>query len=161
MEDFLSSCREGENIYYLNSSGREIVNCEKVRKKTGNVLHYIMRNYLYIAFNCPGDWRNEIRIKSEGKTKKDTIICVADALFKRGDQFHIVEVDNTQTMKKNQMKIEKYRVLKHRGTFGMMAPKFIWITTTEYRRRELKKLSEGLNTEVYTLTDFKGDGRYA
>jgi hypothetical protein len=154
MEQYVNVFRDGENIYYLNAEGRALVNCDKVRKSTGNVQHYIMRNYIYIAFDCPTSWRNEIRIKSEGVTKKDKVVCVADALFKQGDVYCVVEVDNTQTMKKNQAKIERYRLLKQRGSFGMLAPKFIWITTSEYRRNELLKLSEGLNVQVFTLTDF-------
>lgn len=152
MEEYLNVIKDTESIYYLNAKGRELVGCDKVRKRTGNVSHYIMRNYLYIAFRCPSTWRNEIRIKS-GKTKKDTITCVADALFKQGDAYCIVEVDNTQSMKRNQKKIEKYRELRQRGAFGMMAPIFIWITTTEYRKKELLELHKGLNVHVYTLSD--------
>ncbi|WP_409276375.1 replication-relaxation family protein (plasmid) [Neobacillus sp. SCS-31] len=156
MEEYLNVIRSGENIYYLNAAGRSLVNCDKVRKSTGNVQHYIMRNYLYIAYSCPQSWDNEIRITSEGKSKKDTVTCVADAVFKRGDFYTVIEVDNTQTMKKNQVKIQKYRTLKDRFTFGPVAPKFVWITTTENRRKELIKLNEdkGLVAEVFTLTDF-------
>lgn len=154
MEEYLSVMRNGENVYYLNTKGRALVNCDKVRKSTGNVQHYIMRNYIYIAFGCPTTWRNEIRVTSEGATKKDRVICVPDALFKQGDVYTVVEVDNTQTMKKNQAKIEKYRILKQRLAFGMIAPKFVWITTTEHRRQELIKLSDGLQTQVFTLADF-------
>jgi hypothetical protein len=154
MEEYLCVMRNGENIYYLNAKGRALVNCDKVRKSTGNVQHYIMRNYLYIACGCPATWRNEIRITNEGATKKDRVICVPDALFNHGDFHTVVEVDNTQTMKKNQAKIERYRILKQRLAFGMIAPKFVWITTTEHRRNELLKLSEGLQTQVFTLADF-------
>lgn len=154
MEKYVNVFRDGENVYYLNAAGRALVDCNKVRKSTGNVQHYIMRNHLYVAFNCPNTWQNEIRIKSEGLTKKDNVVCVADALFKKGDAYTIVEVDNTQKMRKNQTKIEKYRTLKQRGSFGMMAPSFIWITTTDYRREELLKLSQGLNTQVFTISDF-------
>ncbi|MCK1985192.1 MULTISPECIES: replication-relaxation family protein [Peribacillus] len=153
MEDYVNILKDGENIYYLNSKGREIANCEKIRKSTGNIQHFIMRNHLYIACGCPQNWRNEIRIKSEGRTKKENIVCVADALFTKGDAYTIVEVDNTQKMKKNQLKIEKYRELKQRGTFGFMAPTFLWITTSEYRRKELLKLSHGLNTQVFLLSE--------
>ncbi len=154
MEEYVSVMRSGENIYYLNAKGRAVVNCDKVRKSTGNVQHYIMRNYIYIDYGCPPSWKNEVRIVSEGKTKKDKVVCVPDALFKKGDQYVIVEVDNTQTMKKNHAKIVRYRILKERLAFGMMAPKFIWITTTEHRRQELLKLSEGLQTQVFTMADF-------
>jgi hypothetical protein len=154
MEEYLSVMRNGENIYYLNAKGRALVICDKVRKSTGNIQHYIMRNYIYIAAGCPSNWRNEIRITSEGATKKDKVVCVPDALYNHGDFYTVVEVDNTQTMTKNQAKVEKYRILKQRLAFGMIAPKFVWITTTEHRRQELLKLSDGLQTQVYTLADF-------
>jgi len=156
MEEYLHVIRNGENIYYLNAKGRELVNCDKVRKSTGNIDHYIMRNYLYLMCGCPKSWENEIRFKSVGNTKKDTVVCVADAYFKHGDAFIIVEVDNTQKMNKNKVKIEKYKTLKERGTFGPLIPNFIWITTTEYRRKELLALNKGLAVQVYTIADFKG-----
>jgi hypothetical protein len=155
MEEYVSVFRDGEFVYYLNAKGRALVNCDKIRKHTGNIRHYIMRNYLYIAMGCPSTWKNEMRIKN-GKTKKDTVTCVADALFKEGDRYVIVEVDNTQTMKQNKAKIERYRILKERIAFGMMAPRFVWITTTEHRRKELIVLNEGLNVQVFTIGDFKG-----
>lgn len=158
MEEYISVFRDGENIYYLNAKGRELVNCDKVRKRTGNVQHYLMRNYIYMAYGCPVTWKNEIRIRS-GSTKKDTVTCVADALFKQGSTYCIVEVDNTQKMKQNQSKIERYKILKERAAFGMLAPKFIWITTTEYRKKELLRMSEGLHVEVYVISDFKVERR--
>ena len=82
------------------------------------------------------------------------MVCVADALFKQGDRYNIVEVDKTQTMKKNGTKIKKYRILRQRRAFGMIAPKLILYTTSEYRRNEFLKLSEGLKTRVFTLADF-------
>lgn len=152
MEEYLNVIKDTESIYYLNAKGRELVGCDKVRKRTGNVSHYIMRNYLYIAFRCPSTWRNEIRIRN-GSNKNNMITCVADAVFMKGDAHCIVEVDNTQTMKKNQKKVEKYRELRQRGAFGMLAPHFIWITTTEYRKKELLELHKGLNIQVFTLSD--------
>lgn len=156
MDEYLNVIRDGENIYYLNANGRELVGCNKVRKSTGNIHHFLMRNYVYIAYRYPSTWKNEIRIKSEGTTKKDTIINVADAIFKQGDAYTIVEVDNTQKMRKNKLKIEKYRLLKDRGSFGMLAPKFVWITTTEYKRTQLLELNQekGLNAQIYTMKDF-------
>lgn len=156
MEEYVHVIRDGENIYYLNANGRELVDCNKIRKSTGNIDHYIMRNYIYIMCHCPVSWKNEVRFKSIGKTNKDTVVNVADAYFKHGDAYIVIEVDHTQKMKKNKIKIEKYKILKERGAFGPMTPKFIWITTTEYRRKELLKLCEGLQVQVLTITDFKG-----
>lgn len=156
MEEYLHVMKDGQNIYYLNANGRFLVDCKKIRRSTGNIQHFIMRNYIYIAYHYPSTWRNEIRIKSEGETKKDTVVNVADAMFKQGDAYTIVEVDNTQKMRKNKLKIEKYRILKERGAFGMLAPKFVWITTTEYKRNELLALNKekGLDCTVFTVKDF-------
>ncbi|WOD61745.1 replication-relaxation family protein [Niallia taxi] len=154
MEEYLNVIKDGEYIYYLNAKGRELVDCNKVRKRTGNVQHYIMRNHLYIAFRCPKTWLNERRIISKSVSGKEEIKCVADAVFMKGDAHCIVEVDNTQTMKRNEKKIEKYRILRQRNSFGMMAPHFIWITTTEHRRKELIELHKGLNIQVFTVADF-------
>ena len=151
MDRYLSSFHDGQKIYYLNKEGRERVNCDIVRKKTFNVNHYLMRNDVYIAYGCPKSWKNEQRIfYQKGKHR---IVAVCDAKFEMNDSTYIVEVDNTQTMKKNETKIEKYRRLVERNVLGRN-PKFIWVTTTNYRRNLLTELCEGLNVEVYLSTDF-------
>lgn len=152
MENYLNVFRDGQNIYYLNKKGRERVESDKIIKKTHNVNHYIMRNELYIQFGQPKTWRNEIRIINQNNHGK--LIVVADALFEANNQTYIIEVDNTQSMKNNRTKIEKYRRLIERNAFGGM-PFMIWITTTEYRRKKLLELCDGLNIKVFLPTDFK------
>ncbi len=147
MSPYLNTFKDGQNIYYLNSKGRSRVECDKVRKKTGNINHYLMRNALYVAYGSPETWENEMRIKL-GK-----ITVVPDAIFQLDNRYFIVEVDNTQTMKKNRTKIDKYRRLIERNAFRNV-PKIIWMTTTEYRRNKLLELCEGLDADVYLNTDF-------
>lgn len=154
MIDKVNVKKDGKCIYYLNSKGREIVGCQKVRKGTGNVEHYIMRNTLYIAYGMPDTWKNEMKITSKGLTKKDTVTNIADALFKYQNTFHIVEVDNTQTMAKNRMKMEKYRLLISREAFGKVPPVFIWITTTELKKKQLQELCEGLTSQIFLASEF-------
>jgi hypothetical protein len=157
MDEYIQSFRDGENIYYLNSKGRERVGADKVRKKTGNVTHFIMRNYLYLAYNKPINWKNEMRITSKGITKKESITVVADAMFQVNGRWNLIEVDNIQKMKQNEIKVKKYRELFNRKTFGNIQPKLIWITITEYRRKQLKRICEGIETDIWTLSDFKGE----
>jgi len=154
MSDQINVKKEGQCVYYLNAKGREIVGCQKVRKGTGNVDHYLMRNTLYIAFGMPDTWKNEIKITSKGLTKKDTVTNIADALFKYQNTFHIVEVDNTQTMAKNKVKMEKYRLLIERKAFGDVPPVFIWITTTELKRKYLQELCKGLTGQFFLVSEF-------
>lgn len=156
MSDYLNVVKQGQYIYYLNAEGREIVDCKKNRKATGNFMHFVMRNTLYIAFGMPETWKNEIKISSKGVNKKDTVVNVADALFKYENTYQIVEVDNIQKMTVNRKKISKYRQLIDRGAFGNVPPVIIWITTTELRRKQLTEAcgKYGITSQVYTTSDF-------
>lgn len=153
MADRLHSTKLGENVYWLNAKGRDLALNAKRRTGTGNVWHYIMRNSIYIRCGSPMDWRNEIKITSKGATKKDTVSNVCDALFKRANRWHIVEVDHTTHMHQNKRKMDKYRKLIERGAFGEHPPAFIWATTSERRRRALLALCDGLKVEVYVHSD--------
>lgn len=148
MNHFLDA---GKRVYCLNKKGREAVNCDKIRKKLTSAKHYIVRNDLYIHLNQPSSWRNEIRIKYE--SSKDKIINVADAHFKT-DRHYIVEIDNTQKMYKNKIKIDKYRRMIEKNVFKGM-PGLIWVTTTNYRQEVLRELCDGLDVIVFLNTDFK------
>lgn len=146
--EFLSSFRDMENVYYLNKEGRERVGSNKIRKKTPQAKHFIMRNYIYIAFECPDDWKNEVKLG----IKEKKIINKCDATFTRDKKRYIVEVDNTQTMAENKKKIEKYKAIAESGVYG--SPVFIWITTTTYRQKRLMELSGELDCQVFLLSDF-------
>lgn len=142
MSDYVSSFRDGENIYYLNASGRERIGSQRVRKKTIQARHYLMRNELYIALNCPLTWQNEMKIKGAG------VILVCDAMYKNGNQYVFVEVDHMQKMTRNRTMIEKYRkIIEAQKT----KPQLIWVTTTEHRRRRLTALCKGLNVKIIQL----------
>ena len=145
MSHYLCSFREGENIYYLNQEGRERVSSKKVRKKTLQARHFLMRNDVYIAYNQPATWKNEVRIKAG-----DDLVLIADAMFERSGRYYFVEVDHTQKMNQNRSKIEKYKKIKQNNDFTL-----IWITLTEYRRKQLISLCEGLDAQVHTINDFK------
>lgn len=148
MSDYLNNFKDGENIYYLNEEGRERVGATKAMKKTTQARHYIMRNTLFIGYGCPSTWKNEIKLEVKGK-----VSVIADAIFKNNNQFHIIEVDHTQKMVKNKGKIERYKKLIELNVFEKK-PKFIWITTTELRRKQLQAACEGLDVRVYTVKDF-------
>jgi len=150
IDPYVSVFRDGENIYYLNKEGRNRTNANKVRKRTTTVNHYLMRNDLYIYLNCPVTWKNEIRIISKGNEK---ITAVCDAMFQT-DHYCLVEVDHTQTMKKNRTKIKKYRRLIERNVFKGM-PTLYWVTITEHRKKVLEELCEGLNCKVFLHHDLK------
>lgn len=84
---------------------------------------------------------------------KGIVSIIADALFTDNGRYHIVEVDYEQKMSANRIKMQKYRKLMECNVFEKK-PKFIWYTTTEYRRKQLQKLCEGLDCNIFTVTDF-------
>lgn len=153
LEPYINYFHDGHRVYYLSKEGREKIGCRVVRHKITTADHYLMRNDLYIHLSQPESWRNEIKMISEEGTKHE-IVVVADAHYMVGNKHHIIEIDNTQKMKKNKIKIDKYRRLIQRNSFKGM-PKLIWVTTSDYRRNALLDLCEGLEVEVYLHSDLK------
>jgi len=108
-----------------------------------------MRNSLYIAFGSPATWKNEVKLEIPGQVK-----VIADAIFTRNNQYHIIEVDNTQKMSKNRAKIDRYKQLIEMDVFKK-PPIFTWITTTQYREKQLSKLLDGMEHQIFTIADFQ------
>ncbi|MCQ6275737.1 replication-relaxation family protein [Bacillus sp. V3B] len=148
MQDFLNVVRLHENVYYLNAEGRQRVGETKVLKRTHQITHHLMRNSLYLAFGCPATWKNEVKL-----IVKDEVSVIADAVFTMAGTYHIIEVDHTQKMIENREKIKKYRRLIELGVFEK-PPKFIWATTTEYRKKQLLSLCKGMQVRVYLANEF-------
>jgi len=95
-------------------------------------------------------WKNEIKFG----IKEKKFFVIADATFISKDKIRqIIEVDHTQKMSKNRAKVEKYKKLMEHGVFDK-PPKFIWITTTELRRKQITELCEGLDFQIFTVKDF-------
>lgn len=127
--------------------------CDKVRKKTGNVNHAVMRNEFYFYNSCPSDWKNEIKVSDGSST------VIVDAMFTKLHTTHFLEVDNLQSMKGNRAKIERYKALYNNGALQQQLghfPTLVWLTTTELRRIQLKEACEGLSVvQVYLYDEIK------
>lgn len=154
LSTYLMNIREGyQSVYYLSKEGRDYVGCEKIRKKGGHVQHTIMRNEMWLHYGCPPDWKSEIKV-SDGRTQ-----VIVDAMFMKTLQYHFLEVDHTQTMKENRIKIERYKALMENGLIAKKLghfPTVVWLTTTELRRKQLQETCKGLpSVKVYTLADIK------
>lgn len=151
LNNYLSNIRNGyESIYYLNRNGRLYVGCDKVRKKGSRVDHTVMRNDIWLYFNCPADWKNEVKI-SDGKR-----LIVTDAMFSRNGFQCFLEVDHLQTMKENREKIMRYKELMPSIALKLSYyPTLIWLTTTELRRKQLEEACNGLKFQVFTIGDIK------
>lgn len=150
MARYLHSFRLDETVYYLNAAGRREIGSKRVRKRTFAVHHTLMRNEVYIAVR-PSFWRAEVSIKWPGHE------IVPDALY-RSDRLVFLEVDHTQPMTANAKKIEKYRALRETGLFQRQFGEFPviqYVTTTEYRRKRLRALLDGMKAEVLVFGELK------
>ena len=149
--DMVCTVRLHENVYYLSKEGRERVGCDRVLKKTNHqLLHHLIRNDLYLAYGCPSTWKQEVKLEVPG-----VVTVIADALFTKDNRYIICEIDHTQKMQENREKIRKYRQLIDLEGAFKYPPGFVWVTTTEYRKQQLLKLSEGMFVNVYLISDFK------
>jgi Replication-relaxation len=152
MKLYLSSFKEGkDSIYYLSKEGREMVGCQRIRKKTPQVNHFIMRNQFYIFAQCPKEWKIEQKIGGQ-------IVC--DAAFKQSGKWHFLEVDNNATMTSNRAKIEKYKKLyesklfQNHKDYGYF-PLLLWVTTNDFRQKKLLELCKGVPCNVFVINDIK------
>ena len=152
LSDYLASFRDGyQSVYYLNKNGREYVESSKVRKKSNQIEHYLMRNEFWLFCNCPTDWKNEVKI-SNGK-----VSIVADAMYSVGGLQHFLEVDNKQTMKENRAKIKRYKDLMNSNALEVgHFPVIVWLTTTQLRRKQLEDACKDLpQFRVYLINEIK------
>lgn len=147
MAPYLGDFRHGlEKVYHLNKQGRERIGAEVPRKKTPNIQHYLLRNQLWIRMQRPHNWQNEVKLKIDDKT-----ILIADAQFRTKGKINVfVEVDISQPMIKNKVKLEKYKWLKEvtGDDFHLL-----WVTELESRRPKLNEMMQGFPGQVFTLNE--------
>jgi hypothetical protein len=134
-------------------------------------MHTLLRNEVYLYFNCPLDWKNEYRLETPLKPRsnldihlggnmklRDKMKVVCDAMFTRNGYVHLIEIDNTRDMIDNRKKIENYAEiipLVRKDFQGL--PKLIFFTTTENRKKKLSSWLKGksLNHEVKTFNEIR------
>ncbi len=169
LEPYLNVYRGKEKVFYLNKDGRELIGSDKEVKKTPIMEHTLLSNDAYIFLNKPLNWRTEYVIECERRKELSGIIfkfdnkptsvkktIIADAVFTKQGYVHIVEIDNTRTMKDNLKKIKQYKELwtEIKDNF-QLSPIIYFFTTTETRRKKLSDVLSGINHKVYTFEEIK------
>lgn len=147
LRPYLNVIKRAEYVYTLNAEGRRRIGASATQMRATQVDHHLMRNQLYIALGCPSTWRAEVRLKVNGE-----VSVIADAVYTKDGRYVIIEVDNTQKMAVNRGKVAKYKRLLALNVFEKK-PYFIWLTTTEYRRKELTKMCDGMNARILTIRE--------
>ncbi|WP_049662426.1 replication-relaxation family protein [Bacillus sp. FJAT-27231] len=143
--------RDCANVYYLNKEGRQMIGCELERKYTSEVEHYLMRNDVFIHFNCPDDFETEVELvfQLHGVEK----VVHPDAHFSHGDKFCLLEVDRTQSMVENKKKLVRYAelipVFKEQFAYP---PTIIFYTLTESRKERLQQLAREYGVKIETMS---------
>lgn len=147
MGDYVSYFRNGlEKVYYLNATGRDYIGEGRVRKRTSQVDHFLLRNQLFIELGQPPSWEKEVRIKA------GDLSLVCDARYHDNGRWCFVEVDCQQSMKRNRGKVDKYRKIREATRENF---KIVWITEMESRRQKLARLCAGMPFRVYTAQDVR------
>lgn len=154
MEEYLNSFRDGhyDTVYYLSKLGRDMIGSKKQVKRTLQTKHTLMRNDFFFYIGCPSKWTNEVKV-TDGETN-----LVTDALFTKSNKHQFLEVDNTQTMTENSLKIRKYREMFDRGLFQKefgYYPTLHIVTVNKSRVRKFNDMCEGLPVQVYLHDDIK------
>ncbi|WP_161798198.1 replication-relaxation family protein [Aneurinibacillus tyrosinisolvens] len=153
MEQYLHTFKEGyDTVHYLNKLGREMIGSEKQVKRTLQAKHILMRNDFFFFVGCPITWKNEV------KTTDGKVTIKTDAMFTRNKQHNFVEIDNTQTMSENRVKMDRYKQLFENGAFQKQFgyfPTLHIVTVNKSRMKRFKDMCEGMPVEVYLVNDIK------
>lgn len=152
MEEYLHSFREGyDTIYYLSKRGREMIGSKKQVKRSLQTRHALMRNDFFFHIGCPSYWKNEMKI-----TVGEKLTIVPDAVFMKNQRYHFLEVDNTQTMTDNRLKIARYKAIFDTGQFQQhyrYFPTLHIVTVSRSRVKRFTEMCEGLSAQVYLIDE--------
>ncbi|MEC2133492.1 replication-relaxation family protein [Brevibacillus centrosporus] len=154
MEEYLHCFREGyDTVYYLSKLGRDMIGAKKQVKRSLQTRHTLMRNDFFFYIGCPSYWKNELKVTNEGK-----VMVIPDATFQKNQRYHFLEIDNTQTMAENRIKIERYKEFFATGLFQKQYrhfPTIHIVTINRSRMKRFTELCEGLPVQVYLYDDIK------
>lgn len=153
---------DGEYVYYLSEYGAKWLGVDKGTKWNDKVRHKVMRNELFIFYNCPSDWENEkhveftANVKQQGLLMKKNKAIVPDSRFTKDGIRHYVEVDNTRMMNDNQSKLRDYAYLQeaYMLTNGKTFKLIIYTQSSHRKQQFLELLNKyKIKGEVFTPID--------
>ena len=155
IREYTNTKRIGEDVYYLNKRGAELVGGEATIRRNSPIEHIVMRNGIYIFYHYPSDWKAEAKTRWKEGGKEYSI--VSDARFTYHGQMYFLEVDIQQKMAENKRKVEKYAYLFRfiqRQQIG--EPVLLWYTVSEVKKKQLEKWCKeyGVACEVMCKRDF-------
>lgn len=157
-----------EKVIYLNEKGRKLIDSEHSVTMSLNTEHYLLRNDIYIHFECPHDWNIEHTFETvtEAPSRTDIIIqginptnkkrVVSDAYFTRNGYAYLIEIDNKLNMADNRKKVNSYAEILPliRKDFNG-APILYFFTHTQDRKKKLSAWlrERGIRHEVLMYSE--------
>lgn len=155
IREYTNTKRIGEDVYYLNKKGAELVDGEATIRSNSPLEHILMRNDIYIFYHYPRDWKKEAKTRWTEGGKEYSV--VSDARFTYHGQMYFLEVDIQQKMAENKRKVEKYAYLFRfiqRQQIG--EPILLWYTVSEIKKEKLEKWCKeyGVPYEALCKQDF-------
>jgi Replication-relaxation len=155
IREYTNTKRIGEDVYYLNKRGAELVGGEATIRRNSPIEHIVMRNDIYIFYHYPSDWKAEAKTRWKEGGKEYNV--VSDARFTYHGQMYFLEVDIQQKMVENKRKVEKYAYLFRfiqRQQIG--DPVLLWYTVSDVKKKQLEKWCKeyGVACEVMCKRDF-------
>ncbi len=136
IREYTNTKRIGEDVYYLNKKGAELVGGEATVRGNSPLEHIVMRNDIYIFYHYPHDWKAEAKTRWKEGGKEYSV--VSDARFTYHEQMYFLEVDIQQKMVENKRKVEKYAYLFRfiqRQQIG--EPILLWYTVSDTKKKQL------------------------
>lgn len=167
LKPYVHEVRGEQKVLYLNAEGRKLIGSSKEVSKSQLMEHTLYRNDVYVFFNCPYDWKTELRLEASEPfsergfsfgtlTPKKVKSAVCDAAFTRQGYFHIIEVDHTRHMIDNQKKIERYaEIFPELRKEKNLIPILHFFTVTEDRKKKLSDMmkKKGIQYEIRTFQE--------
>ncbi|ODA18249.1 hypothetical protein A5N86_06195 [Geobacillus thermoleovorans] len=141
LREYTHTKRIGEDVYYLNKAGAEMVGGEVTVRRNSPLEHIVMRNDIYIFYHYPRDWKPEAKTRWKEGRKEYSI--VSDARFTYHNQMYFLEVDITQKMVENKRKIERYAYLFRfiqRQQLG--EPLLLFYTVSNMKKRQIEAIAK-------------------
>lgn len=141
IREYAHTKRIGEDVYYLNKKGAEMVGGEATIRRNSPLEHIVMRNDIYIFYHYPADWKAEAKTRWKEGGKEYSI--VSDARFTYRGKMCFLEVDITQKMVENKRKIERYAYLFRfiqRQQLG--EPVLLFYTVSAVKKRQIEAVAK-------------------
>ncbi|MDZ7370218.1 MAG: replication-relaxation family protein [candidate division KSB1 bacterium] len=141
IRDYTHTKRIGEDVYYLNKCGADLVGGEATIRRNSPLEHIVMRNDIYIFYHYPNDWKAEAKTRWKEGGKEYSV--VSDARFTYQGKMYFLEVDITQKMVENKRKIERYAYLFRfiqRQQLG--EPVLLFYTVSPTKKRQIEAIAK-------------------